>query len=166
MSDSELQTAVADLNQLPLSAFKPLFAGLKSAPLTAVRGTYKSAVVGPGWLRRSAGPGLALGGLGGWWGKRFDGMGGGVNLVQRDGAIKPVLPIRVDTRVSGIDLLPTLAVLYPPSSPFPWPRVVDELRIFAEDLLLGMTYANVNGLKRIALPFLLHLQLDPSGSGR
>ena len=57
------------LNQLPLSAFKPLFGSLPPPELALTTGAFQAEFTGPGWLRKIAGPGLTLVGLGGWWGK-------------------------------------------------------------------------------------------------
>jgi hypothetical protein len=100
-------------------------------------------------------PGLRLLGMPGWWGKRFDGVGGGVNLVMRDGRLQPIIPIRAEARASVIDGLPAIAVVYPPTTRFPWPYVVDELRQLDAKRLLGLTYVNRLALRRVLLPFLL-----------
>lgn len=153
-----MEAVVAELNDKPLSAFKPLFATLDAPVIASLRGTYRGAIVGPPWVRAVANVGLALGGLNGWWGKRFDGLGGGVNLVQRDGAPRPTLPMRVEARVSGQDLRPAIALIYPPGSRFPWSYVVDDLRQYDENVFLGLSYANVRGIWPLALPFMLHKQ--------
>lgn len=138
---------------MPLSAFKPLFGRLVAPHPADLAGSYRASFVGPGWLRAVAPYGLWLGGLGGWWGKRFGADGSGTNLVQRGGQVMPKLPIFLVQQASAIDGLPVTAVLYPPYSPFPWRAVVDELRVLDPAHLLGMTY--VKGLHAMPLPFLL-----------
>lgn len=155
-----MQAVEVTLNQMSLAAFKPLFAGLEAPDPAEMHGTYRAAFVGPGWLRAIAGPGLALGGLGGWWGKQFDDRGGGVNLVQRNGRIQPTMPVALVARPSRQDRRPTMAVIYPRGSRFPWPYIVDELRTYAAGVLLGLTYANVRGLWPLAVPFLLRRHAD------
>ena len=120
-----------------------------------MRGVYRSAFVGPWWLRTIAGPGLYPLGLGGWWGKQFDGRGQGNNIVRRRGRLATRLPVTLAEAPSLIDGRPCLAVLYPPESPFPWPWVIDELRLVDDCRLLGMTLVSRSPLKRFPLPFLL-----------
>lgn len=120
-----------------------------------MRGIYQSAFVGPWWLRAIAGPGLYPLGLGGWWGKQFDGHDQGSNIVRRRGRLTTRLPVTLAEAPSLIDGRPCLAVLYPSESPFPWPWVVDELRRVDDRRLLGMTLVTRSPLNKLALPFLL-----------
>ena len=82
-----------DLNRFPLRLFKPLFATLAPPEPAGLAGKYEAAFTGPGWLRRSAAPALALGGLRGWWGKDFT-PGGGTNLVLREDTFAARLPLQ------------------------------------------------------------------------
>jgi hypothetical protein len=125
-----------------------------------MQGIYQAVFVGPWWLRTIAGPGLYPLGLGGWWGKQFDGSGQGTNIVRRDGRLSPKLPVALAERSSLIDGRPCLAVIYPPESPFPWPWVVDELRSLDDERLLGMTLVARRPLYKIALPFQLTRRPD------
>lgn len=138
-----------------LRNFPPLFALLTPPLLADLCGVYRAAFAGPRWLQAVAPQGLKPVGLGGWWGKVFDGVGNGRNLVQRGGAIQEVLPVTVAERPSLVDGQPCLAVCYAADSRFPWPHVVDELRTLPDGRLLGLTLANVTGLRRLPLPFLL-----------
>lgn len=151
----ESSISITRLNQMSLSAYRLLFTSLTTPTVAVLSGTYRATLIGPGWLRRSAMPGLRLLGMPGWWGKRFDGVGGGVNLVMRDGRLQPIIPIRAEARASVIDGLPAIAVVYPPTTRFPWPYVVDELRQLDAKRLLGLTYVNRLALRRVLLPFLL-----------
>ena len=151
------------LNQLPLSAFKPLFASLPPPELAKTTGVFQAEFTGPGWLRKIAGPGLALVGLGGWWGKVFDGEGAGANLVRRNGALQRIFPVQVALAPSAVDGKPSLVVRYTRGCPFPWPYVVDELRCLDETGLLGLTYVNAGLLRKLGLPFLLHPQEQMDG---
>jgi hypothetical protein len=146
------------LNQLSLSAFKPLFATLSPPQTAAVTGVFRAEFTGPGWLRKIAGPGLAPLGLGGWWGKTFDADGSGANLVRRKGVLQRIFPVKVVRVASAVDGKPSLAVHYTRDCPFPWPYVVDELRSLDETSLLGLTYVDAGLLRRLLLPFLLHRQ--------
>jgi hypothetical protein len=59
---------------------------------------------------------------------------------------------RVPSLIDGRD---GLALHYPPNTRFPWNHVVDELRRIDDTSLLGMTVPDINGLRDIALPFVL-----------
>ena len=65
------------------------------------------------------------------------------------------VPIRLETRRSLIDGSPCVAVLYPGSSPWPLSRLVDELRLLDDEVLLGMTMLTPFGLQRFPFPFIL-----------
>lgn len=152
-----------DTNSLSLKQFRDLFASLSVPEVTSIRGVYRAAFVGPGWLRTSAGPALALSGLGGWWGKEFNADGTAVNIVLRAGKFSTRFPMKLVTTKSFIDGKDGLAVHYQAGNPFPWMYIVDELRRMDEDTLLGMTLANVNGLRRQAFPFTLQFQAGGYG---
>lgn len=149
-------TSTQALNQASLATFRELFSQLAPPQLSTLEGTYRAAFIGPWWLRAIAGPGLWPLGLGGWWGKRFDGRGWGTNIVRRRGVLLDKLPIEVVEAPSLLDGKPAIAVIYPPGSPFPWPWVIDELRQLDETYLLGMTLVKRSPFNRFALPFLLH----------
>lgn len=146
-----------------LASFNALYASLTSAALASAHGVYKSAFVGPWWLRAIAGPGLYPLGLGGWWGKQLNGLGQGANIVRRRGRLTTIMPVSLAERPSLIDGRPCLAVIYPPESHFPWPWIIDELRTVDDRRLLGMTLVNRPPLSRLPLPFLLtHLPDHPT----
>lgn len=146
---------VSHLNTLSLSAFRRLFGTLSAPALTIMQGEFRSVIVGPAYLRKIAPPALVLGGLGGWCGKWFAENGQGFNLVNRGGTVHRVLPMQLVRRASLLDQQPVMAVTYAPSSPLPWPWVVDELRQLDSLTFLGMTLATRLGLHRLAFPFLL-----------
>jgi hypothetical protein len=152
------------LNRQALTSFETLFASL-APPLqaTGLAGVYRAEFVGPAWLRRIAPPGLALGGLGSWWGKRFDGQGHGHNLVNRRGELTPVLPMIVQAAPSRLDGKDGITLCYPAGSPFPWPWVIDEIRQLDPTTLLGMSLTTLQWMPRLALPFLLHAQEHADG---
>ena len=145
-----------DLNRKPLSAFKSIFGSLLTPQPEEVKGIYWSEFTGPGWLRTIAPPGLGLIGLGGWKGKEFPGDGTGINLVLRKGELQRRFPVSIARAASLTDGKPCLAIHYTRECPFPWPYVIDELRQLDESCLLGLTMVNISGLRRLALPFLLH----------
>jgi hypothetical protein len=152
-----------DTNSLSLKQFRDLFASLPVPELASIRGVYRAVFVGPGWLRASAGPALALSGLGGWWGKEFSPYGTAVNIVLRAGKFSTRFPMKLIKAKSFIDGKDGLAVHYQAGNPFPWMFIVDELRRMDDSTLLGMTLANVNGLRRLAFPFTLQFQAGGYG---
>jgi len=143
------------LNKRSLTSFKSLYSSLSPPALDVLRGVYQAAFVGPWWLRTIAGPGLYPLGLGGWWGKQFDGRGQGANIVRHRDQLSTKLPVSLHERPSLLDGRPCLVVVYEADAPFPWPWVVDELRSLNDDRLLGMTLLTRSPLNKIALPFLL-----------
>jgi hypothetical protein len=139
-----------------LGGLRRLFMSL-SAP-DSLTGVYRAEFVGPAWLRALAPPSLALGGLAGWWGKAFDGRGGAVNIVVRDGAQRRVLRMTIARLPSLIDRASGLTLSYPKGSPFPWVWIVDEARRLDEQTLLCMTVIRPRGLRKLAFPFVLHFE--------
>jgi len=152
----ETSRQAQDLNNKPLRAFKAFFGSLSSPTLESIMGVYWSEFTGPGWLRSIAPPGLGLLGLGGWRGKEFAGDSTGINLVMRKGGLQKILPVRMFESGSLADGKPCLAIHYSEGCPFPWPYVIDELRLLDETCLLGLTMINIGILRKLALPFLLH----------
>lgn len=147
-----------DYNSLSLKQFNTLFTSLPVPERDSIHGVYRAAFVGPGWLRASAGPALALSGLGGWWGKEFSGDGTAVNIVLRAGKFSTCFPMQLVAARSFLDGRDGLAVHYQAGNPFPWMHIVDELRRIDATTLLGMTLANINGLRGQAFPFTLQYQ--------
>ncbi len=147
-------------NRHSLSWFRALFETLSSPALASVAGVHQAEFVGPFWLRAIAGPGLYPLGLGGWWGKRFDDQGQGFNIVRRKGDLVLTMPVQLREQRSQIDGELSLVVVYPPTSRFPWPSVIDELRQIGDSRMLGMTLVNRDSLSKLALPFLLHHRSD------
>lgn len=147
-----------DYNSLSLKQFKNLFTSLPVPEAASIRGVYRAFFVGPNWLRGAAGPTLVLSGLGGWWGKEFHPDGTAVNIVFRAGNFSTRFPMNLVSSKSFIDGKEGLALHYEAGNPFPWMYIVDELRRIDEATLLGMTLANLNGLRRLAFPFILQFQ--------
>ena len=138
-----------------LASFRTLFSTLTTPDLAFMQGVYQSAFTGPHWLRTIAGPGLYLFGMGGWWGKQFDGHGRGSNIVCRRSALSTRVPVTLAEAPSLIDGRPSLIVNYSSELSFPWPWVIDELRAIDDRRLLGMTLVTRSPLDRLPLPFLL-----------
>lgn len=147
-----------DYNSLSLKQFRDLFISLPAPAADSLRGVYRTAFVGPAWLRASAAPSLSLTRLGGWWGKEFSADGAAINIILRAGKFSTRFPMKLVTAKSFIDDKDGLALHYPAGNPFPWTHVVDELRRINETTLLGMTIANVRGLRGLAFPFILQFQ--------
>lgn len=141
--------------------FKELYDTL--APPESVMGVWQGEPVGPAWFVTLAGPVLAIGGLGGWWGKEFDGQGGIDNLLKRGGGIRRTLPGRVQAAGSLLDGRPCQRIEYPKGSRLPWVWVVDELRQVGEGELLGMMVLNTRWLPHLAFPFSLRARYDVEG---
>jgi hypothetical protein len=114
-------------------------------------------------LRAIAPAALTVSGLGGWWGKRFNADGTAVNLVKRGGTVEPRFPMRLHTVTSTLDDRPTLALMYGPENPFPWPHITDELRPLGNGAILGMTHLTSGVLRKVAFPFVLTPQEDDDG---
>ena len=134
--------------------YREQFASLE--PPETLAGVWQGEPVGPGWYRALAGPSLAIGGLGGWCGKEFDGQGCIDNLLQRDSALRRTLRGEVTRAESLVDGKPCLRIVYPQGSRLPWTWIVDELRQAGEDELLGMMVLNIRWLPHLAFPFALH----------
>jgi len=139
-----------------ISSFKALFSALGVPDPAALAGVHWAEFVGPAWLRKSAPSALVLGGLSGWWGKEFLGPAGATNLVQRQGRLLRVLPMKLIVAPSLLDGRPAVQLHYPPGSRLPWPWILDELRQLDESTLLGMTLVKARRFPRIAFPFVLH----------
>lgn len=146
------------LNQQSLFSFKVLFHELTPPDPADLHGRYQAEFVGPGWLRRAAGPVLSLAGLRGWWGKEFDGLGHGTNLVQVGNELKRLLPMILVAMTSLVDGRPGIALTYSAGSPLPWPWIIDEIRWLDNNTLLGLTMITRGNLHHLAFPFLLHGQ--------
>lgn len=145
-------------NSLSLRQFREYFASLTAPDLASLPGQYHASFVGPAWLRLTAAPGLVPLGFGGWWGKEFHADGEAINLFLRAGKFITRFPMKLVRVPSLIDGREGLSLHYPSNTPFPWNHVVDELRRINDTSLLGMTVPNINGLRGIALPFILQKQ--------
>ena len=144
-----------DYNQLSLHEYRELFRKLNIPEPACLPGTYRAAFVGPGWLRASAGPTLVLTGLGGWWGKEIHADGTAINIIFQAGKFSKRFQMEFLNTKSLIDNRDGLALHYQPGNPFPWMYVVDEIRELDGKTLLGMTIANLRGLRNLAFPFIL-----------
>lgn len=121
--------------------------------LGRMAGEHRAELIGPLWLRLPAPGFLALRGMPFWAGKRFDpavdGVAHGVNVLSVRGFTKDSIPITAT--LEGRDVV----VRYPQDAAWPWPGVVDRLRVRDDVTLLGMTYG-FPLMPPQGLPFLLH----------
>ncbi len=151
------------LNELSLKEFTVLFKSLEIPQIPQLRGYFSGTFVGPVWLRTAAGPALIISGLGGWWGKHFEGDGAAINLVQRNQKLEPRFPMQLIHVNSVIDGKQGLALHYGKENPFPWPHINDELRKLGDGAYLGMTYVHAGILRSLVFPFLLEFQEQVHG---
>ncbi len=140
----------------PFFSYGKIFGRLSAPVLGELVGDFEAELRGPAWFRAISRFSLNLGGLPQWYGKRFDGEGQGVNLVMPKGSVETTMPMQVRVEPSTLDGKPAAVVHYAADARFPWPHVIDELRSWEANTLLGMTLVDVAGLRRFALPFLLH----------
>jgi hydroxymethylpyrimidine pyrophosphatase-like HAD family hydrolase len=136
-----------------LGEYRQLFRSCRAVEPHELRGSYRGVVVGPAWFQRLFRALLVLGGLAGWEGKVFEDRAG-VNLCRRRGELRRIAPMHVaGLSASAVDGRPALVVRYRESAPLRLVR--DELRSLSDGVLLGMTYADVEPLRRVQMPFAL-----------
>lgn len=156
-------TRFEPFNRRSLLYFRELFASLQPPEPAGLSGAYRAFFIGPAWLRLTAGPSIALGGMPGWWGKEFGTGGEGLNLLYRRSQFERVMPFTLNERISVVDGKMGVTVCYHTDCPFPWTHVLDELRTLEQGCLLGMTVVNTGLLRRVAFPFLLIYQEHDDG---
>lgn len=130
--------------------------------LAMLTGRHQAHRVGPLWIRLLAPGFLAITGMPGWWGKEFPSVAGadaaerleGHNLIERGGTVAPSLPMQATIRPSRVDGRPAIVATYPPTAPFPWRSVVDELRPVDTGVLLGLSFG-IPLAPRGGIPFVL-----------
>lgn len=134
-------------------SYKRLF-NVLAAPPANLQGRFEAELTGPAFAQKLSRFGLSLRGFAGWHGKAFDGQGRGVNLMQREGKLIEAVPMTTSIETSPIDGRESFFIRYPADTLWPWPHVIDELRVVDDKTLLGMTHLTSGPV--IALPFLLH----------
>jgi cholesterol oxidase len=134
-----------------LSALRRTWRELPEPPLDAMQGLFDGEFVGPRPLRAAFGNGLALFGMRGWHGKRFDTPTNGINRLRSGTGF----PMYARIEPSYADGRPAIVATYGERErpPFRWIR--DEFRELAADTLLGLSFVDAPGLRRIGTPFVL-----------
>jgi hypothetical protein len=145
----------ARLERLSIRQILLLYATLPAVPAAAREGNWYAGFIGPWWLRATAGPGIALGGMPGWAGKRFDTPQTAVNLLGPRTGLREVLPMRCAEQPSWYDGQPCTALSYERRARIPWRWVRDELRQLDENLWLCLTFIDLPLLRRLPCPFVL-----------
>ncbi|HEV2814579.1 MAG TPA: hypothetical protein VGW10_15095 [Solirubrobacteraceae bacterium] len=135
-----------------LTALRRAWNELPEPPLDAMAGTFDGEFAGPRPVRFAFARGLALFGMRGWHGKRFDTPSDGVNRL----ATGTGFPMHARIDDSYADGRAAIVATYGDRErpPFRWLR--DEFRELDEDTLLGLSFVDAPGLRRIGIPFLLH----------
>ncbi|MDQ3739488.1 MAG: hypothetical protein M3320_01650 [Actinomycetota bacterium] len=122
---------------------------LPEPPLDAMAGTFDGEFVGP---VRAFSAGLAVCGMPGWHGKRFATAGEGINrLVGGEG-----FPMYARIGPSWADGRAAIVATYGERERLPFRRIRDEFRAWDERTLLGLSFLDAPGLRRMGTPFLLH----------
>lgn len=143
------------LSNAPLSRIRQVFEVLEPVPTHMRAGTFRASFIGPGWLRATAGPSIALSGMPGWWGKRFLDAETATNVLNAAGGRIEKLQMRCGQVVSLVDGRESVALQYDKDAVVPWRWIIDELRVLDDSTLLGMTVINLPLLRGLAFPFLL-----------
>lgn len=139
-----------------LGALRTLFSQTDAPTATPTPGDYLVTFVGPAPLTVVAPRAIALGGMPGWRGKRFDGVGGAKNLVDDEaGAHRETMPMTVALEPSWLDGRSVIVCSYGADSPVPWRWVRDEFRPLDDSRLLGLTFVGGPWSRVAAAPLLL-----------
>lgn len=135
-----------------LTALRRRWRDLPEPDLAAMAGVYDGEFVGPRPLRSAFSNGLALFGMRGWHGKRFDTPTDGINRLKEGTGF----PMYARLAPSYDDGRAAIVATYGERErpPFRWIR--DEFREYDDETLLGLSFLDAPGLKRIGTPFLLH----------
>jgi cholesterol oxidase len=125
---------------------------LPEPALDEMAGTFDGEFVGPGPVPLLLSAGLALCGMPGWHGKRFDTPERGINRL----APGTGFPMFARLDASYADGRTAIVATYGERerAPFRWLR--DEFRAYDERTLLGLSFVDAPGLRRAGVPFLLH----------
>jgi hypothetical protein len=147
--------ASAGLDQLTAA-----FSRARDPWLDDLLGTHRGSFAGPWWLRLAASWTVRLTGMGPWCGKTLHRSGDdavleGANLIRRGQRVIASIPVSAHLGLARLDHGPAIIVDYPPTAPWPWRHVTDELRPLDNTTLLGLTYG-IPATPPTGAPFLLH----------
>ena len=134
-----------------LTALRRKWRELPEPSIDAMQGLFDGEFVGPRPLRAAFGNGLALFGMRGWHGKRFDTPTDGINRLKTGTGF----PMHARIEPSFADGRNAIVATYGDKErpPFRWIR--DEFRELDGETLLGLSFVDVAGLRRVGTPFLL-----------
>ncbi len=143
--------------QLPssVSELETLFSTLKAPEVIPEKQRYTGATIGPWWLRVLGWPLLNIGAMAGWKGKSFHSKGRVLNIVEKKGSTKEVMPIHASLESFSRGVGAVLLLTYPETAPLPWNYIIDELRCLPDGRLLGLTTLKLPLLGVIPVPFTL-----------
>ncbi len=144
-----------DIRKQSLGKLQRLFSTLQPPPDDMRKGRYRGAFIGPWWVRSTAPSFVAMTGLPGWQGKKFLNPDLAVNVISKGGVVTEGPKMRWIRCVSQLDGKPGVALRYEADAPLPWRWITDELRLVDARTILGMSVADVPGLRAIGFPFLL-----------
>ncbi len=158
------------IDGLPSSpaALRKLWGALPAPEPEMLAGSHRAVFVGPAPSRSLAPAALALAGLPGWYGKRFELEGEhltGMNLLEKEGELVEYLAMRAELQPSALDGAPVLVSTYPEEAPLPWRHVRDEFRLVEPGLLLGMAVFDRPAARHIGLPFALEAEFESLAGG-
>jgi hypothetical protein len=143
-----------------LAELTAAFSRTRDPQLADLLGTHHGSFAGPWWLRGAAPVIVRLTGMGPWCGKTLhrtsdDAVFEGANLIRRGQRVVASMPISAHLGLARLDHRPAIIVDYPPTAPWPWCQVTDELRPLDQTTLLGLTYG-IPATPPAGAPFLLH----------
>ncbi len=144
--------------EMSLKKVSRLFSQLPAVEGSMPTGDYRAEMTGPLWLRKSSGALLSGIGFSNWYGKRIFDNEQAINLRDGGAQLLEFLPMMLTTEVSRLDNKAAWLLRYPQSTHFPVRHMADELRPLNSHTLLGISYTELPGLKKLGLPFLLHKQ--------
>ena len=135
-----------------LRALRTAWSSLPEPELDARAGVFDGELVGPPPVPLVLSAGLALCGMPGWHGKRFETPSRGVNRLLGGSGFEmhaAIGPSYADGRAA-------IVATYGAGERVPFRWVRDEFRAWDEGTLLGLSFLDVPGLRRLGTPFLLH----------
>jgi len=134
-----------------------LFDSLPPCTQIPQAGRFLGQSIGPAWLIAMGLPLLKFGSLAGWKGKQFYENGKVLNIVERKKQELEIVPIDASIARYSKGAGDALLLRYPDNAPFPWNRVMDELRQLPDGRYLGITSIRLPLFSTLPYPFILTL---------